>query len=301
MLNGFQEISQKDREDMLELIKFIRHLKLEDKSEALSVIEQSPHLADKTYEALFNITPLLNTVIENCSLEVFNKVLSKTTNVNAQRLTQGRPDQAVIHLLAKYNLDGYLVSLFAKENAGININLKDADGETAVHTAANVGAIEALRVLIANNADVNIPNCKGQTPLQTVCYRGNFTAVICLLHAGAKVNTKDNKGLSAIHCLAQSPSTDVNTKNRILSLLLEWGTSINERSKQGNNAIDMATGFNKESEFIETLTKEKVPSLLFQCVNFIKENWDHPAISNNVSLLPEDLTIMIDNTKRATT
>ena len=49
--------------------------------------------------------------------------------------------------------------------AGLNVNLKDRDGDTALAYAASWGHIEVVKTLLAHGADVNNRNDRNQTPL----------------------------------------------------------------------------------------------------------------------------------------
>ena len=57
------------------------------------------------------------------------------------------------------------------------MNLVNLTGFTPVHHAAEAGAIDALRILIAAGADLTIPNASGNLPIDTARERGHVAAV----------------------------------------------------------------------------------------------------------------------------
>src|SRR5262249_15411433 len=79
-------------------------------------------------------------------------------------------------------------------DAGAPVNAKDAQGYTALHTAAFRGRAEIAKLLIDRGADVNGTASDGFTPLHQAAWRGNCAVARLLLAAGADVNARDDKG-----------------------------------------------------------------------------------------------------------
>ena len=67
---------------------------------------------------------------------------------------------------------------------------KDYDYDTALREAASYNNINAVKVLIKNNADVNVQNRGGMTALMSACYNGNLEMTKMLLDAGADKSIK---------------------------------------------------------------------------------------------------------------
>ncbi|WP_304333159.1 ankyrin repeat domain-containing protein [Brachyspira innocens] len=67
---------------------------------------------------------------------------------------------------------------------------KDYDYDTALREAASYNNINAVKVLIKNNADVNVQNRDGMTALMSACYNGNLEMTKMLLDAGADKSIK---------------------------------------------------------------------------------------------------------------
>jgi ankyrin repeat protein len=81
---------------------------------------------------------------------------------------------------------------------GANVNLRDADGDTALHGAAETGNVEVMRLLLDKRADPNTRNKEGGTPLMWAAVFGNDEAARLLLSRGANASLKDNDGITAL-------------------------------------------------------------------------------------------------------
>ena len=74
-----------------------------------------------------------------------------------------------------------------------SVQTERAGGETALHIVAKWGDAEAIRVLVANGADINKAGEDSNTPLHYAAMLGKLEAVRCLAQLGA-VNSKDRYG-----------------------------------------------------------------------------------------------------------
>ncbi len=70
-------------------------------------------------------------------------------------------------------------------------------GETALHIWAKWGGAEAIRVLVANGADINKPGEDDNTPLHYAAMFGKLSAIEALVSLGA-ANPRDRYGNYAI-------------------------------------------------------------------------------------------------------
>ncbi|PTY40331.1 ankyrin repeat domain-containing protein [Brachyspira hampsonii] len=71
-----------------------------------------------------------------------------------------------------------------------DVNYKTYDFRTALVEAAEYNNINAVKVLLKNNADVNVQN-NGKTALMWACYNGNLEMTKMLLDAGTDKNIKN--------------------------------------------------------------------------------------------------------------
>ncbi|KAF3912393.1 Inversin [Arthrobotrys entomopaga] len=102
--------------------------------------------------------------------------------------------------LATRNNSPRLVELLVK--AGVDVNLPDENGESALFIAAKLGHVECAKILLtepeAQKADIEFtePNF-GWTPLFTAAVHGHTQVVTLLLQAGADYERLDSSGWSA--------------------------------------------------------------------------------------------------------
>lgn len=69
-------------------------------------------------------------------------------------------------------------------HAGINVNAKYHDNDTALHFAAKRGHLEALEALLQNGADPNVINIHDESPLYLAAKKGHIAIVKKLFEAG---------------------------------------------------------------------------------------------------------------------
>jgi ankyrin repeat protein len=80
---------------------------------------------------------------------------------------------------------------------GADANLSDADGDTALHTAAMRGNVKLLQILLAAGANPNARNKVGGTPLMWAGTFGNEEVAQILIDKGADAALKDELGMTA--------------------------------------------------------------------------------------------------------
>ena len=115
-------------------------------------------------------------------------------------------------------------------NAGANVNIRDASGQTPLHMVKDLAAAQ---LLIDAGADVNLQDDRGNTPLHGA---DNPALTKLLIGAGAIIDQKNNQGSTAFHKMfgpyrASSPS---------LSSVQMWigaGLDINEQGGRGMTVL----------------------------------------------------------------
>lgn len=85
------------------------------------------------------------------------------------------------------------------ENSFENINSKDENGNTALHSAAELSSAKTVKLLIEKGADVNSKNNQGEIPLHRAAYRGKVKNVKEIIKAGSDVNAVDKFGRSPLY------------------------------------------------------------------------------------------------------
>ena len=79
---------------------------------------------------------------------------------------------------------------------GLNLNLKNVVGETALHTAARMSQIEAFNFLVHEEAELEAKDDQQQTPLHKAAERGFEWGVKKLVDFNCEVNAHDAQGHS---------------------------------------------------------------------------------------------------------
>src|SRR5262249_49374698 len=141
---------------------------------------------------------------------------------------QEKPDDALFRAIQSED-EAALRALIAK---GAKVNVKDAQGNTPLHSAAENWAIDCIEVLLSHGADVNARNLEGKTPFMVAA---NIPGALeLLLDAGADTNARDNEGRTA---LMQAAASGEMSK---VKMLFRRGVDVAVKSPEGKTALDIA-------------------------------------------------------------
>lgn len=132
---------------------------------------------------------------------------------------------------------GYLDVVSLLIETGVDVNLKDVDGRTALHWSLSFDNhhLEIVSLLLEEGADVNHKDEYGETELMIASNYGYLEIVSKLLEEGTDVNIKDNDGRTALHW-----SLDYDHME-IISMLLKAGVDINEKDGYGQTPLMIAS------------------------------------------------------------
>lgn len=118
---------------------------------------------------------------------------------------------------------------------GVNPNLADSRGRTAVFTAVREGSLQALEALLAEpTLEADAPNADGETPLMLAAIRGELPAVKALVKRGAAIN---RKGWTPLHYACSGPD------NGVAAFLIAQGAALDARSDNGTTPLMMAARY----------------------------------------------------------
>jgi ankyrin repeat protein len=121
---------------------------------------------------------------------------------------------------------------------GVDPNLTDSRGRTALFTAVREGSQQALESLLAApQTEVNALNADGETPLMLAAIRGALPAAKALVKRGAAVN---RKGWTPLHYACSGPD------NGVAAFLIAEGAELNARSENGTTPLMMAARYGSE-------------------------------------------------------
>ncbi|XP_068105741.1 ankyrin repeat and SOCS box protein 12-like [Hyperolius riggenbachi] len=106
---------------------------------------------------------------------------------------------------------------------------------TPLRLAASQGALECLKILLANGAEVDSVDVKAQTPLFAAVSGGHFECVRELLKAGANPRGHVDNNCTPVLMAAREGN------DRILKELLDYGAKANIRAKLTNRSSNAIT------------------------------------------------------------
>ena len=114
---------------------------------------------------------------------------------------------------------------------GVDVNVKDCEGNTALAIAARSGHIDCVNILITAGADVNIVNDEGISALIYAVGHGHPDCAQILIDAGADVNHTDYDGSTALIWAA------TNCCSESIEILLNAGADVNKVNKNSTTAL----------------------------------------------------------------
>eukprot|EP01125_Pyxidicula_operculata_P008837 TRINITY_DN292_c0_g1_i1.p1 TRINITY_DN292_c0_g1~~TRINITY_DN292_c0_g1_i1.p1 ORF type:complete len:2964 (-),score=944.30 TRINITY_DN292_c0_g1_i1:25-8748(-) len=159
-----------------------------------------------------------------------------------------------LHLLAFCRNKRYtkkVVKILVKN--GMNLNLLNGYGDTALHQFLNIKSLSAVKQLLKSGADVNIQNKKGQTSLMIAISNANNKSddlITLILKQKCNIELKDEDGNTALHyAVSRGLSTIVET------LLNEYKANVNAVNKLKQTPLQNAVQQSKS--LVELLIKYK--------------------------------------------
>jgi len=100
--------------------------------------------------------------------------------------------------------------------------------------AANAGNIQQISKLLSQGLDINVSNAERETALHMAAARGHFQAVMFLVKKGAWINAPTVKNWIPLHHAVRFRHPN------IVNFLIQRGSSASARTSDGMSAIDMA-------------------------------------------------------------
>ncbi len=128
------------------------------------------------------------------------------------------------------------------------LNVREADGMTALHWAVRANDVAIVKMLIRAGAVVDIANRYGVTPLFLAAVNGNAEVIDFLLEAGANANDAKAEGETVLMTAARTGNQEA------VKLLLDHGADVNAKEQWlGETALMFAAAENHPEVVAELL------------------------------------------------
>ena len=162
---------------------------------------------------------------------------------------------------------GYTALIQAAENGrkdvvrallqeGVKIDLKTKDGNTAVIAAAGTDQADCVRLLIEANADVNLKNAKNWTALMKAVYQGHQKTTEVMLKTSRDALQKDDQLARALMVAALLGHQE------IAKSLLDAGAPVNKSIEKNQTALMYAASTGKSDMTQLLLSRGADPSMV---------------------------------------
>jgi uncharacterized protein len=131
-------------------------------------------------------------------------------------------------------------ALLKQPAAAADVNLREADGTTALHWAVRANDLETAQLLLTSGARANVANRYGVTPLWLAAANGSAVLVEALLNAGADANTSMPQGETVLMAAARAGNPGA------VQALLARGADVNAKEDGlGETALMWAAAENR--------------------------------------------------------
>ncbi|WP_265032364.1 ankyrin repeat domain-containing protein [Wolbachia endosymbiont (group B) of Apotomis turbidana] len=129
-----------------------------------------------------------------------------------------------------------------------NIDTNDKNGNTLLYSAAEIGDLNLVKLLLDNGANIEAKNGEYQaTPLHGAVENYRIDVVKLLLNRGANVNAEDKDNWTPLHYGADTNSPD------IVKVLVDAHANLGAKGNYGKTPLDIAKdkGHNNIVEYLE--------------------------------------------------
>ena len=203
--------------EIKDLMKFVKNSKIHMKS------------CDKVLVRKFNeFTGLLLNLLNSSDLDSIKILLEAGINLDMI-------DESDRSEFFHYLKNPKILRLFI--NAGMNVNLRDASGDTLLTRYVSENNYKNVKMLIENGADVNITDDTGDTALHSA---GRYDIIKLLINAGADVNATNNYWLTPLLSILEKSHRPARELAKLSDLLIQNGAKVNTRNHKKRTPLHYA-------------------------------------------------------------
>jgi len=177
--------------------------------------------------------------LQNDQVKVVSSLLSRGFDPNTVNL---KAEPALLNALNAGALTSADVLI---HHPKINLNVRNAHGETALMLACIKGHLALAKLLISKQADINQP---GWTPLHYAATGGHVELIQLLLEESAYIDAESPNGTTPLMMAARYGST------KATQLLIDEGADLQVKNQLGLTALDFAKQGNRP-DALEIISK----------------------------------------------
>ena len=153
---------------------------------------------------------------------------------------------------SNYDYSGSIRNMIS---AGVNVNAKDEDGNTAliniVSGNGDRNQLKKMRAIISGRADVNVQNKEGLTALMLIASSGEESIVRALISARPNLDVTDKDGNTALIYAVKNNNVGG------AKAIIRGRPNLNKQNNEGNNALMIASE-NGLEEIVRNLISSRV-------------------------------------------
>ena len=163
--------------------------------------------------------------------KVIELLAVKGADTGAKVTGSERYEWTALHLASSKGQEGAVETLLALK---VQVNERNADGNTALHYAAKRGNVGIAQRLLNHKAKVNIKGYDNRPPLHWAAISGQTEMVNLLVKNGAEPNQRTGSGDTALMLAASKGYNDT------VTALLSHTITIDTVNKKGDTALHLA-------------------------------------------------------------
>jgi len=163
----------------------------------------------------------------------YGTIVEKLLKAGANTTITNMIGRSALQLCCMRGLTRCVRLLLNEANVQRNINARDDDGASALHSACEFADEEIIKLLILSRADVHAEDNDKRTPIIWAAFFGQVKCIKVLLESKAHLEDADNCGFTPLLTAA------LYNHAASCAALLSAGANIEARDKEGRWALDL--------------------------------------------------------------